>query len=138
MVGELFINDKDAYITWGVNMGDGFLDAISAPISLKSGIENESRKEHGKRVITNPYLSSRELTLGFTITGANHADYKAKKNAFYQELYKGKVKIYVPSNGDEVYHLDYLGKNVSFAQNISRTFCKMVLKFEETNPNNRV
>ena len=28
MTGELYINEKDAWTTWGVNMGEGFLDAI--------------------------------------------------------------------------------------------------------------
>lgn len=28
MTGDLIINGKDAFSTWGVRMGDGFLDAI--------------------------------------------------------------------------------------------------------------
>ena len=27
---DLLINNKDAYATWGVRMGDGFLDALGA------------------------------------------------------------------------------------------------------------
>ena len=50
MKGELYINGNDAWTTWGVNMGDGFLDAIDAPLPMKDYIENSSRTEHGKRV----------------------------------------------------------------------------------------
>ena len=52
MKGELLINGKDAWTTWGVCMGEGFLDSIDAPAPMKDYIENESRLEHGKRVIT--------------------------------------------------------------------------------------
>lgn len=137
MKGDLYINGKDAFTTWGVNMGDGFLDAISAPLSMKENIENESRVEHGKRVVVVPKIASREITLGFTIMGATESDYKAKKQSFFDELYKGELTINVPKNGDEVYRLVYLGKSTSFAQNVTRTFCKMAMKFEEPNPTKR-
>lgn len=48
MTGDLIINGKDAFITWGVRMGDGFLDAIDGFNEMKDYIENESRIEHGK------------------------------------------------------------------------------------------
>ena len=52
MTGQLYINEKDAWTTWGVRMDDGFLDAIDAPLPMKDYIENESRLEHGKHMIT--------------------------------------------------------------------------------------
>lgn len=61
MSGDLFINGKDAWGTWGVRMGDGFLDAIDGFNEMKDYIEDESRLEHGKRVITdNAKVDSRE------------------------------------------------------------------------------
>ena len=30
LMNELLINNKDAYTTWGVRMGEGFLDVIGA------------------------------------------------------------------------------------------------------------
>lgn len=135
---ELMINGKDAYATWGVRMGDGFLDAIGAPSSMKEYIENKSRLEHGKRVIVdNPKLDEREVTLTFTIEGNSKSDYQIKKKAFFDELYNGKVDIQVPENGSEVYHLVYLGKSITYAQSLDRTFCKASMKFSEPNPANR-
>nr|DAT59404.1 MAG TPA: tail protein [Caudoviricetes sp.] len=137
-MADLLINNKDAYAAWGVRMGDGFLDALGAPVPLKEFIENKSRLEHGKRVILNaPKQDERDLTLAFTLQGASSSDYQAKKKAFYAELYKGKVDIQVPAAGSEVYHLVYLGKGITYGQNKSRTFGKVSAKFNEPNPANR-
>ena len=35
MTGDLFINGKDAWSTWGVRMGDSFLDAIDGFNQMK-------------------------------------------------------------------------------------------------------
>lgn len=135
---DLLINGKNAYTTWGVRMGDKFLDNLGASAPMKEFIENKSRLEHGKRVITtNPKLDERELTLTFTIEGSSLSDYQDKKNAFYQELYKGEVNIQVPANGSEVYHLIYLGKSIAYAQSLDRTFGKISAKFNEPNPARR-
>lgn len=111
MTGELFINGKDAWTTWGVNMGDGFLDAIDAPVTMKDYIEDESRLEHGKRVITeNAKVDSREITLGFTITGTSEEDYRAKKKAFESELRKGNFTVNIPALGAKYIILYTRGK----------------------------
>jgi hypothetical protein len=138
MKGELLINGKDAWTTWGVCMGEGFLDSIDAPLPMKGYIENESRLEHGKRVITdNAKLDSRELTLAFTITGSSENDYKEKKKAFQTELGQGEMTVKVPALGNEVYKLVYLGKNISYGLSLGRCFGKFSAKFEEPNPTNR-
>ena len=138
MKNELIINNKDAYATWGVRMGDNFLDVLGASSPMKEFIENKSRLEHGKRVIINdPKIDEREITLSFTIEGSSQSDYQSKKKAFFDELYKGKVDIQVPANSSEVYYLIYTGKSVTYAQSIDRTFGKVSMKFSEPNPVNR-
>lgn len=134
-MADLIINGRDAFLVWGVRMGDKFLDVLGASVPMKEFIENKSRLEHGKRVIaTNPRLDSREITLAFTIEGETPSDYSDKKRRFYEELYKVKMTIHVPENGDEVYHLNYLGKSATYGQSIDRTFGKLSVKFEEINP----
>lgn len=138
MIGELFINGKDAWTTWGVNMGGGFLDTLDAPLEMKEYIEDESRLEHGKRVITdNPKIASREITLSFTITGNSESDYRTKKKAFQAELQKGEFTINVPVLGTEVYKMVYTGKSVSYGMNIARTFGHFSMKVVEPNPMDR-
>lgn len=138
MKGDLYINNIDAWEAWGVNMGDGFLDAIDGFAPMKEFIENESRLQHGKKVIyVEPKVASRELTLAFTIRGKNTADFRLKRKSFEQELCKGKVEITVPELGDDIFKLTYLGKSVSYAMNVTRTFCTISAKFEEPNPMDR-
>lgn len=138
MKGDLFINGKDAWTTFGVNMGDGFLDAIDAILPMKDYIESSSRQEHGKRVITdNAKVDSREITLSFTITGASESDYRTKKTAFQNELQKGNVEIKIPALGNEIYKLIYSGKSISYGLSLDRCFGKISSKFEEPNPMDR-
>lgn len=138
MTGDLFINGKDAWSTWGIRMGDSFLDSIDGFNEMKDYIENESRLEHGKRVITdNAKVDSREITLQFTIEGSSESDYRIKKKAFQTELEKGAVNIKVPVLGNEVYKLIYLGKSVSYGLSLDRCFGKISSKFEEPNPMDR-
>lgn len=138
MTGDLLINGRDAWKTWGINMGSGFLDALDGFNEMKDYIENESRLEHGKRMITdNAKVASREITLQFTITGNSESDYRAKKKAFQSELEKGAVTISVPALGSEVYKLVYLGKNVSYGLSLDRCFGKVSSKFCEPNPKDR-
>lgn len=138
MTGDLIINGKDAFSTWGVRMGDGFLDAIDGFNLMKDYIENESRLEHGKRVITdNAKVDSREITLQFTIEGSSESDYRTKKKAFQTELEKGAVSIKIPALGSEVYKLVYLGKSISYGLSLDRCFGKVSSKFEEPNPTER-
>ena len=137
-MSDLLINTQDAYTTWGVRMGEGFLDVLGASSPMKEFIENKSRLEHGKRVIINdPKIDEREITLSFTIEGNSQSDYQAKKKAFFEELYKGVVDIQVPANSNEIYHLIYLGKGVAYAQSLDQTFGKISAKFNEPNPANR-
>jgi hypothetical protein len=50
MEGEFYINDKDAYTTWGISMDTSSLSALMTPPPMKEFIENKSRLENGKRV----------------------------------------------------------------------------------------
>lgn len=138
MKGELIINGKDAWTQWGVNMGEGFIDTLDAPLPMKEYIENESRLEDGKRVLTsNVKKDSREITLSFTITGTSESDYRSKKKAFETELYNGALTISVPKISGDVYHLIYTGKNVSYGLSLDRCFGNFSAKFEEPNPSDR-
>ena len=124
MKGDLYINGKDAWLTWGVNMGEDFLDVIDGFATMKEYIENDSRLEDGKRIVkVTPKIASRDITLHFTIKGDSQQDYRNKRTAFEEELRTGFIDVNVPVLGSQVYHLIYLGKSVSYAMNIARTFC---------------
>lgn len=137
MTDELKINGVDAWDIYGVNMGDGFIDSICAPTSMKDFVTSNCRLENGARVITkDAKTDSRDLTLTFTITGKNKADFKAKKKAFEEVLYNGDLKISIPPIGDENYFLVFQ-KCTSFGMSKTGCFCKISAKFIEPNPAKR-
>lgn len=140
-MAKLLINGKDALVTWGVRMGDGFIEALNPPLEHKELVSFETRMMHGKSYAIrdsngNSLLrfKARDLTLIFTIEGKNQQDLVNKRNAFYQVLYDAELTIQVPADSSNVYHLVYKGKPSAYAHNIQRTFCKVSLKFEEPNP----
>lgn len=138
MTGELYINGKDAWTTWGVNMGDGFLDVLDAPLQMKEYIESESRLENGKHIdVANAKVASREITLQFTIKGSSETDYRVKKKAFQTELQAGNFTIEVPALGNEIFHLVYTGKSVSYGLSFDRRFGYFSTKVLEPNPADR-
>ena len=119
-------------------MGDNFLNSLGASVPMKDFIENKSRLEHGKRIIaTTPKLDEREITLAFTIEGNSQSDYQTKKIAFFEELYKGVIDIQIPAISNAIYHLIYLGKSITYAPSVDRTFGKCSIKFCEPNPSLR-
>ncbi|WP_175629688.1 hypothetical protein [Bacteroides acidifaciens] len=135
---DLLINGRDAFQVWGVRMGDNFLNSLGASVPMKEFIENKSRLEHGKRIIaTTLKLDEREITLAFTIEGNSQSDYQTKKIAFFEELYKGVIDIQIPAISNDIYHLIYLGKSITYAQSLDRTFGKCSMKFCEPNPSLR-
>lgn len=137
-MADLLINGLDAYATYGIRMGDGFLDAIGAPAAMKEYVENESRLEHGKRVVTaGAKVASRDVNLEFTIQGATPEDYRDKKTAFFAALYAGAVTISVPADSPDTYHLVYKGNSPTYAMSRNRCFGKVIVKFEEPNPMRR-
>ncbi len=137
MKGDLIINGKDAFDTWGVNMGDGFLNNLLTPSPVKDYIENKSRLEDGKRVILNNKKDDeRDFNLIFTIRGSSQSDYILKFKAFMSEMSSGLVSINVPIIGNEVYYV-YYKNSISFAFSIDHTFSKIAMKVCEPNPADR-
>ena len=83
MTGELFINEKDAWITWGINMGDGFLENLLTPVPLKPFVENKSRNEHGKQILRgNPKVDERDISLVIILEGETQSEYLTRYKSF--------------------------------------------------------
>ena len=138
MTGELYINGRDAWNVWGVNMGKGFLDALDAPLPMKDYIQDESRLEDGVRMDTsNPKVDSRDITIGVTITGSSESDYRSKKKSFLSELRKGAFTLNVPALGDDTFRLVYTGKNISYGLSLDRRFGHLSMKVTEPDPTDR-
>ena len=136
MLGDLYINSQDAWGTWKVAIGDGFIENLLLPAGNKDFIENESRLENGKRVITtNPKVASRDVTLTFNIHGDSTSEYLSNYAAFVAVLQAGTVKIRVPAI-NMTFNLIYK-KSTSFNIGRARMDSSLMAKFEEPDPTQR-
>lgn len=136
MIGELFINGKDAYKEWGISMDDTALSALMTPAPNKEFVENKSRLEHGKRVVaTNPKKDERNLTLQINLTAPDKDTFFARYDSFCNELAIGVLEIRTKYQPEVLYRTIYLScqQFSQFMQGIG----KFVLKLNESNPMNR-
>ena len=136
MEGEFYINDKDSYTTWGISMDTSSLSALMAPPPMKEFIENKSRLENGKRVITsNSKIDERNITLTFNLTAKSEDQFFARYNSFCEELATGVLHIRSKYQPNVVYKTIYLSCN-QFTQ-FMRGIASFSLKLVEPNPADR-
>lgn len=118
--------------TWGAGLMDGTMEALLAPAPMKDYISNESRLEHGTRILPGyAKVASRELSLPFLIEGKGRADYLSKYSSFVNELYKGNIALYIPEL-NRTFTLTYLssGKYGSYGE----CRAKVMVRFMEAVP----
>lgn len=136
MKDELYINGKDAYTTWGISMDDTSLSELMTPVANKELIENESRLEHGKKVlISNPKLDARNVTLKINLTASTEQQFFERYNSFCKELSTGTLEIRSKYQPDVVYRTIY--QSCSQFSQFMRGIGKFTLKLHEPNPNDR-
>ena len=136
MKGELFINGEDAYLQWGISMDDTSLSELMTPPANKAFIENESRLQHGKRVVVaNPKLDQRNLTLQINLTAPTEEQFFVRYSNFCKELATGVLHLKTKYQPGVVYKTIYLSCG-QFSQ-FMRGIGKFSLKLNEPNPNDR-
>ena len=136
MVGELYINSKDAYSTWGISLTSNSISALMTPAPNKSFIENKSRLEHGKRVITtNPKVDERNVTLELQLTAKSETEFFNRYESFCEELATGSLNIRTKYQPTITYKMLYLSCN-QFSQ-FMRGIGKFTLKLCEPKPTDR-
>lgn len=136
MTGELYINGKDAYTTWGISMDDTALSTLMTPTPNKEFIENKSRLQDGKQVVSvNPKADERSLTLQINLTAKDEAQFFARYVLFCKELEIGVLNIRTKYQPDITYKTIYLSCS-QFSQ-FMRGIGKFSLKLNEPNPKDR-
>ena len=140
MKGECFINNKDAFTTWGIRMSETAFTALLSPAPVKAYIQNKSAAIHGKQVLCNaqvsPKVDERSVQLSFSIQAKDLDSFLASFASFTKELQQGKLDIRTKYEPNVTYHFLYLSCN-QFKQFNGR-LGKFVLKLNEPNPMNRV
>jgi hypothetical protein len=126
---------KDAFTTWGVSFEDGTLSNLLSFPATKQRVSNESRLEHGKRVVNvSPRVASREISLEMHLIAPDFATFLTRLDSFTALLEAGDIELRTSWRPDTVYHLQYLScTQFSHIQGLA----KFILRLEEPNPTNR-
>jgi len=134
--GDLYINGKDAYSTWGITLDTSGLSALMTPAPMKEIISNSSRLEHGKRVLNvNPKKDARDVTLTFNIEAYSESNFMSRYASFCSELETGSLIIRTRYQSSVYYRMNYI--SCSQFSEFRRGVGKFVLKLNEPNPDNR-
>lgn len=135
--GQLYINGKDAYLTWGIFLDETALSALMTPAPNKEFISNKYRSKDGKSVIKhNPRLDEREITLPFNMTAKDSDTFLTNYARFCEEvLARGELVISTRFQPNVWYRCIYLSCT-QFSQCI-REMAKFSLKLNEPDPSDR-
>ena len=137
MIGEFFINGKDAQKEWGVIVRETSITALIEPEPLKNPVENKSASEHGKRVRPEetPKADERTVSLVIQIKASDRADLIAKITALKTELRKRRINITTKYESGVVYRMDY--QSCKQTRSLFNRLATFSLQLNEPNPNNR-
>lgn len=136
MNGELFINEKDAYTTWGISMDNTSLSALMTPAPIKELIESNSRLQNGKQVtLANIRVADRSLTLQINLTANSEDEFFSRYSSFCEELETGVLNIRTKYQPNVVYRTIYVSCS-QFSQ-FMRGIGKFSIKLNEPNPKDR-
>lgn len=134
--GELFINGKDAFVEWGISLESSALSALMTPPPNKELISNESRQEHGKRVVaSNGMIDSRDINIPFHIKARNQDEFFLRYTSFCNELASGVLEIRTKYMPNVLYRTNYLSCSQFTEYRLG--LAKFTLKLNEPNPNDR-
>ena len=135
--GQLYINGKDAYLTWGIFLSETALSALMTPAPNKEFISNKYRSKDGKSVIKhNPRLDEREITLAFNMTAKDSDTFLTNYAKFCDEvLAKGELVIHTRFQPNVWYRCIYLSCT-QFSQ-FAQEMAKFSLKLNEPDPSDR-
>lgn len=140
MVGELFINGRDAQKEWGIYLASGSFTALLTPPPVKAYIENKSALIPGKQVLTaqgeTPEVDSRDVQLTFYMKASGMTEFLTRYDRFCKEvLQRGYMEIRTKYQPTTTYRCTYLSCS-QFSQFNGR-LAKFVLKLNEPDPTNR-
>jgi hypothetical protein len=128
----IYINGRNAFKDLGISFPPESINAIESPYSMKPFIENESRDEHGSRIIAhNPRVSKRELTIEMHLSADSEVMFEMRYAQLMLFLEVGKFTI--TRKGITYKFIFQSCSQFSRVGNIA----KFVLKIVEPNPKDR-
>ncbi len=135
--GQLYINGKDAYTTYGIIMSDTALSTLMTPAPSKDYITNSSRLVDGKRVFKgNVKMAEREMTLPFSMSAKDRDIFLSNYAKFCEEvLAKGEMVLHTSFLPNIWFRCIYISCT-QFSQFL-REMALFSLKLNEPDPSNR-
>lgn len=135
--GQLYINGKDAYTTYGIIMSDTALSTLMTPPPSKDYITNSSRLVDGKRVFKgNVKMAEREMTLPFSMRAKDRDIFLSNYAKFCEEvLAKGEMVLHTSFLPNIWFRCIYISCT-QFSQFL-REMALFSLKLNEPDPSNR-
>lgn len=140
MTGQASINGVDIN-TYGASLAKGTYDALNAEAPAKEYISNESRLQHGIRIVAEPEnakLDKREVTIKVLIEGRGAA-FHSNVRSFLSAITHGLFTLSVPALGT-TFNMVYqsCGKpEIEGKTSDGITMAVYPVKLLEPNPNNR-
>lgn len=132
MIDDVYLNGRLSFRTFGVSFPPEAINAICAPLTNKAYIENESREEHGSRIIIhNPKIAKREITIEMHLSAQTESEFETRYENLKMLFETGELRI------------TYKGITYKFifqsCSQFSRVgnIAKFVLKLVEPNPKDR-
>ena len=135
--GQAYINNVDASY-YGATFIRGFYEALMTPAPIKQYIQNNSRLEHGVRVVatsTNTKLDKRDITLQVMIEGETQAAYLQNYENFLSAITQGVFQLRVPKLSNKTYKLVYTSCTKHGNYGLKKGI--FALKLTEPNPSDR-
>lgn len=135
MKGDLYINEKDAWITWGVSLEDDSESKLLMPANNKEYASNKCRSQPGKQVFANnPQPEDRDLLLVVNFSAETKQEFLAKYRAFLVEINSGIITFRVTSIGEEYKFICEGFQELNYYERIG----KLSIRFNEPNPKDRI
>ncbi len=154
MISECFINNRDAYQTWGVILDSTALSALMSPPPMKPLTNNNSPLINGRQLLAAPELlrvDAREVLLPIALHAPmgdptsnsleellsvpSTRSFSVRLNSFLHELQKGEIIFWTRHQKGVFYRFYYLSCQ-QFTQ-CNNKLAKFILKLYEPDPTNR-
>ena len=134
---DITINGKNAKTTWGIVFDSSSISALMVPASVKDYIENDSRLEHGRRVITNNVKvdARTNIQLTFSLYASSETEFFSRYDSFCAELEAGTLNIIISSRPTVVYKCLY--KSCKQFTQYNNRLARFSLTVIEPNPKDR-
>lgn len=134
--GQLYINNKDAYTTWGISLSTDGLSALMTPTGIKTMVSDDCRLKNGTDyIVDNIRVTERSITLPLVMSAPTEKAFFNQHSLFCQELKKVQLNIKTAFQDGVVYRCLYQSCT-QYAQYM-RGIAKLSLKLVEPNPINR-